>query len=287
MSARCSRTDGQLMSKIDPTARVEDGAVIGEDVSIGPYCIVGAHVKIGAGCKLLSHVNLAGDTTIGANCTMYPFVSLGTPPQSIGHRGELTKLEVGESCTFRESVSMNAGTVGGGGITRVGARGYFMAYSHVAHDCQVGNDVVMANAAQMGGHCEVGDFVFFGGLCAMHQFVRIGSQSMIAGVSGLRHDVIPYGMVTGQFAHLEGLNVVGMRRRGFKHSRLKLVRDFYQQLFHGSGVFADRLAAVRPMANADTAIAEILKFIDDGGKRPLCMAHNNPSKSTERTHLET
>ena len=274
------------MSKIDPTARIEDGAVIGDDVVIGPYCIVGPHVKIGAGCKLLSHVNIAGETTIGANCTMYPFVSLGTPPQSTGYRGELTKLEIGESCVIRESVSMNAGTVGGGGITRVGARGFFMAYSHVAHDCQVGNDVIMANGAQMGGHCEVGDHVFFGGLSAMHQFVRIGSQSMVAGVSGLRHDVIPYGMVSGQFAHLEGLNVVGMRRRGFTHSRLKIVREFYQRLFHGGGIFVERLEAARSMKDADPAIADILKFIDAGKKRPLCMAHNNPAKSTERSNLE-
>ena len=274
------------MSKIDPTARIEDGAVVGEDVTIGPYCFVGPNVNIGAGCKLLSHVNIAGQTTIGTNCTIYPFVSLGTPPQSTGYRGELTKLEIGESCVIRESVSMNAGTVGGGGITRVGARGFFMAYSHVAHDCQVGNDVIMANGAQMGGHCEVGDHVFFGGLSAMHQFVRIGSQSMVAGVSGLRHDVIPYGMVSGQFAHLEGLNVVGMRRRGFTHSRLKIVREFYQRLFHGGGIFVERLEAARSMKDADPAIADILKFIDAGKKRPLCMAHNNPAKSTERSNLE-
>ena len=274
------------MSKIDPTARIEDGAVVGEDVTIGPYCVVGPNVNIGAGCKLLSHVNIAGQTTIGTNCTIYPFVSLGTPPQSTGYRGELTKLEIGESCVIRESVSMNAGTVGGGGITRVGARGFFMAYSHVAHDCQVGNDVIMANGAQMGGHCEVGDHVFFGGLSAMHQFVRIGSQSMVAGVSGLRHDVIPYGMVSGQFAHLEGLNVVGMRRRGFTHSRLKIVREFYQRLFHGGGIFVERLEAARSMKDADPAIADILKFIDAGKKRPLCMAHNNPAKSTERSNLE-
>lgn len=275
------------MSKIDPTARIEDGAKIGDGAVIGPYCIIGSHVTVGPDCKLMAHVNVAGETTIGKGCTIFPFASLGTPPQSTGYRGELTKLEIGESCMIRESVTMNAGSVAGGGITRVGARGFFMAYSHVAHDCLVGNDVIMANGAQMGGHCEVGDHVFFGGLSAMHQFVRIGSQSMIAGVSGLRHDVIPYGLVSGQFAHLEGLNVIGMRRRGFTHSRLKIVREFYQRLFHGRGVFAERLQAVRPMEKDDAAIAEILKFIDDGAKRPLCMAHNNPNKPTERSHLET
>lgn len=274
------------MSKIDPTARVEDGAVIGADAVIGPYCTVGPHVTIGPGCKLLSHVNIAGQTTIGANCTIYPFASLGTPPQSTGYRGELTRLEIGESCIIRESVTINAGSVAGGGITRVGARAFFMAYSHAAHDCQIGNDVILANAVQLGGHCEVGDFVFFGGLSAAHQFTRIGAQAMVGGVSGLRHDVIPFGMVSGQFAHLEGINVVGMRRRGFTHSRLKLVRDFYQQLFHGGGIFADRLKAVRSMGSEDPAIGDILKFIDEGKKRPLCMAHNNPNKPTERSHLE-
>ena len=275
------------MSKIDPTARIEDGAVIGDGAIIGAYCTIGPHVTIGPDCKLVSHVNIAGETTIGKGCTIHPFASLGTPPQSTAYRGELTKLEIGADCTIRESVTMNAGSVGGGGITRVGDRGYFMAYSHVAHDCQVGNDVIMANGAQMGGHCEVGDYVFFGGLSAMHQFVRIGSQSMVAGVSGLRNDVIPYGLVSGQFAHLEGLNVIGMRRRGFTHSRLKIVRDFYQRLFHGRGIFAERLEGLRAMATADSAIADILKFIDDGAKRPLCMAHNNPNKSTERSKLET
>ncbi|HEX7791088.1 MAG TPA: acyl-ACP--UDP-N-acetylglucosamine O-acyltransferase, partial [Afipia sp.] len=244
------------MSKIDPTARIEDGAVIGDGVSIGPYCIVGPNVTIGADCKLVAHVNIGGHTTLGANCTVYPFASLGMPPQSLAYRGEPTKLEIGDGCTIRESVTVNAGTVGGGGITRIGARGYFMAYSHVAHDCQVGNDVIFANSATLGGHCEVGDYVFFGGLSAAHQFVRIGAQSMVAALSGLRHDLIPFGLVSGQFAHLEGLNVVGMRRRGFTHSRLKIVREFYQQLFHGSGIFAERLAAVRPMGSSDPAIAE-------------------------------
>ncbi|CAN5175548.1 acyl-ACP--UDP-N-acetylglucosamine O-acyltransferase [soil metagenome] len=274
------------MSKIDPTARIEDGAVIGDGATIGPYCIVGPSVTIGSGCTLHAHVNIAGHTTLGRDCSVFPFASLGTPPQSSGHRGELTRLEIGDGCMIRESVTINTGTVAGGGVTRVGARAFLMAYSHIAHDCQVGNDVILANGVQLGGHCEVGDYVFFGGLSAAHQFVRVGPQAMIGGVSGLRGDVIPYGLVSGQFAHLEGLNVVGMRRRKFTHKRLQLVREFYQQLFHGGGVFSDRLAAVRSMADSDSAIAEILKFIDEGNKRPLCMAHNNPNKSTERAHLE-
>ena len=203
------------MSMIDPTARIEDGAVIGEGTSIGPYCIIGPHVVIGANCKLIAHVHITAQTTIGDGCTIYPFVSLGTPPQSLSYRGELTRLEIGAGCTIRESVTMNAGTVAGGGITRVGDRGYFMNCSHVGHDCQVGNDVIFATSATLGGHCEIGDFVFIGGLSAVHQFTRIGPQVMVGGVCGVRGDVIPFGLVNGQYASLEGLNIIGMKRRKF------------------------------------------------------------------------
>lgn len=274
------------MSMIDSTACIEDGAVIGEGVSIGPYCVVGANVTIGPECRLVSHVNVAGHTTIGAGCVIHPFASLGGPPQDLGYRGEPTRLEIGERCTIRESVTMNVGTVKGGGVTTVGARGFFMAYSHVAHDCHVGNDVIFANSATLGGHCEVGDFVYIGGLSAAHQFVRIGPQAMVGGVSGLRGDVIPFGIVSGQFAHLEGLNVIGMRRRKFSHARLQLVRSFYQDLFHTPGVFAERLARAQQRASEDSAIADILAFIGDGKKRPLCMPLETFGTSEEHARHE-
>src|ERR1700709_1616790 len=208
------------MSKIDPTARIEDGAVIGEGTSIGPYCIIGPEVVIGPGCRLIGHVHVTAQTTIGAGCTIYPFVSLGTPPQSLSYRGELTKLQIGEGCTLRESVTMNAGTAAGGGITRVGHRGYFMNCSHVGHDCKVGNDVIFATSATLGGHCEIGDFVFMGGLSAVHQFGRVGQQGMVAALPGVRSDVIPFGLASGQYAGLAGLNVIGMKRRKFTLRRL-------------------------------------------------------------------
>jgi UDP-N-acetylglucosamine acyltransferase len=256
---------------IDPTARVEDGAVIGAGAWIGPYCIIGPHVTIGPNCKLVAHVHVSAQTTIGAGCTIYPFVSLGTPPQSLSYRGELTRLQIGQMCTIRESVTMNAGTVAGGGITRIGDRGYFMNCSHVGHDCQVGNDVIFATSATLGGHCEVGDLVFMGGFSSAHQFVRIGSQTMIGAVSCLRGDVIPFGLASGQYAALAGLNVIGMRRRKFTRERLALVRGFYRKLFHGPGIFAERLHQVRPLEGADPAIAEILAFIDAKSHRPLCL----------------
>jgi UDP-N-acetylglucosamine acyltransferase len=259
------------MTMIDPTARVEDGAVIGEGTTIGPFCVIGRDVRIGANCRLISHVHVMAQTTIGAGCTIYPFASLGGAPQSLAYRGEPTKLQIGQNCTIRESVTMNVGTVGGGGVTRVGDRGYFMNCSHVGHDCQVGNDVIFATSATLGGHCEIGDFVFIGGLSAVHQFTRIGPQSMIGGVCGVRGDVIPYGLVNGQYARLEGLNIVGMKRRKFTRERLAIVRSFYQKLFESPGVFSERLDAARSCSSADPAVAQILDFIDTGKHRPLCL----------------
>jgi UDP-N-acetylglucosamine acyltransferase len=165
---------------------------------------------------------------------------------------------------------MSAGTVAGGGITRVGDRGYFMNCSHIGHDCSVGNDVIFATSATLGGYCEVGDFVFMGGLSAVHQFGRVGSQVMVGALSCVRSDVIPYGLASGQYAVLAGLNLVGMKRRKFTRERLALVRSFYMKLFQGPGLFADRLNEVRHLATSDPAIAEILAFIDAGKHRELC-----------------
>ncbi|HUO01046.1 MAG TPA: acyl-ACP--UDP-N-acetylglucosamine O-acyltransferase [Bradyrhizobium sp.] len=266
------------MSMIDPTARIEDGAVIGEGTSIGPYCIIGPEVTIGANCRLIAHVHVMGQTTIGAGCMIYPFTSLGAPPQ-ISNLHDCGKLQIGDGCTIRESVTMNSGSAKGGGITSVGDRGYFMNCAHVGHDCQVGNDVIFATSATLGGHCQIGDFVFIGGLSAVHQFTRVGSQVMVGGVCGVRGDIIPFGLVNGQYASLEGLNIVGMKRRKFTRERLATVRSFYQKLFHGPGVFAERLAAVQPLANEDPAIAQILTFIGEAKHRALCMPADDGNRS--------
>jgi UDP-N-acetylglucosamine acyltransferase len=258
------------MATIDPTARVEDSAVIGDGTTIGPYCIIGPHVAIGANCKLVAHVHVTGQTTIGANCTIYPFASLGAPPQIL-NLNDAGRLQIGSDCTIRESVTMNSGSPKGRGITTVGDRGYFMNCAHVGHDCHVGDDVIFATSATLGGHCEIGDFVFIGGLSAVHQRTRVGPQVMVGGVCGVRGDVIPFGLVNGQYASLEGLNIIGMKRRKFTRERLALVRSFYQKLFHGPGIFADRLSAVQPMANDDPAIGEILTFIGAGAHRSLCL----------------
>src|SRR3954447_2053463 len=258
-------------STIDPTARVAEGARIGEGAMIGPYCVIGPDAVIGTDCRLIAHVNVTGRTTIASGCEVHPFAALGGPPQDLSYRGEPTRLEIGERCIIREGATMNLGTVKGGGLTRVGARGYFMNNSHVGHDCRVGNDVIFATSATLGGHCEIGDFVYIGGLSAVHQFTRIGPNVMVGGVCGVRGDVIPFGLVNGQYAVLEGLNIVGMKRRKFTRERLGVLRSFYQRLFHGPGTFAERLNEVQPLADEDPAIAEILAFIAAGKRRPLCL----------------
>ena len=179
------------MSAIDPTARIESGAVIGPEASIGPYCVIGPNVTIGEGCRLLAHVHVTGHTTIGPRTVIHPFASLGTSPQSVKYRGGPTRLVVGAACDIREHVTMNLGTEDAGGLTTVGDRGFFMVGSHVGHDCHVGDDVIMANNAVLGGHVVLGDKVVLGGGAAIHQFVRIGESAMISGVTGVGADVIP------------------------------------------------------------------------------------------------
>ncbi len=254
---------------IDPTARVADGARIGDGVEIGPYCLVGPHVELKGGVRLVAHVNVAGATTIGEGSAVYPFASLGTPPQSVHYRGEPTKLVIGPRCEIREGVTMNIGTAGGGGITRVGARGFFMVSSHVGHDCDVGDDVTFANNAVLGGHVNIGNNVFIGGNSAVHQFVRVGEGVMVGGISGVTANVVPFGFAKGQIATLDGLNVVGLRRGGASRADLYRLRRAYRALFLGEGVFAERIAKAAIEFADDPLVQKIIAFIRAGGKRPL------------------
>jgi len=258
------------MTGVDASARVASGAVIGSDVSIGPYCVIGPDVVLGDGVRLVAHVHIAGHTTVGPRTVIYPFASLGTPPQSTRYRGGATRLTIGADCDLRESVTMNLGTEDGGGITTVGDRCFFMANSHVAHDCHVGNNVTFANCATLGGHVEVGDGVVLGGLSAVHQFTRVGSFAMIGGVCGVRGDIIPYGLANGDYARLEGLNLVGLKRRKFSRERIQALRRAYQKLFLDPGQFADRLERVAQEFAADEAVMQIVAFIRAGEHRTLC-----------------
>ncbi|HEU4358439.1 MAG TPA: acyl-ACP--UDP-N-acetylglucosamine O-acyltransferase [Xanthobacteraceae bacterium] len=259
------------MAAIDPTARIEPGAVIGENVTIGPYCVIGPHVQIGDRCKLIAHVHIAGHTTIGPRSVLYPFASLGTPPQSIKYRGGPTRLVIGADCDIREGVTVNTGTEDDRGVTEIGDRCWLMVGSHVGHDCKVGNDVIFANNVVLGGHVTVGDFAVFGGQAAVRQFVRIGEGAMVVGLSGVRADVIPFGLVQGPLAHLIGLNVVGMRRRGATKADIHRLRKAYEMMFFGRGTFRERLDQVAADNGADPLVAKIIAFIRSGS-RPLTMA---------------
>jgi UDP-N-acetylglucosamine acyltransferase len=256
---------------VDPSARIEAGARIGKDVSIGPYCTVGEHVGLGDGCRLIAHVHLTGHSEIGARTVIHPFASLGSSPQSVHYRGGPTRLRVGADCEIRENVTMNTGTEDGGGLTQVGDKCFFMVGAHVAHDCLVGNNVTFANNVLLGGHVTVGDNVVFGGGAAVRQFVRIGEGAMIVGLSGVRADVIPWGIVQGPLAHLVGLNVVGLRRSGVAKADILALRRAYEVLFFGGGEFRARLDGVARDHGGDARVAKILDFIH-AGKRPLTMA---------------
>ena len=197
------------MAAVHATAVVDTQAKLGADVFVGPFCMVGPEVTLDEGVVLHSHVVVAGRTRIGARTQIFPFASIGHPPQDLKYAGEPSELVIGADNRIREQVTMNPGTQGGGMVTRIGDRCLFMVGAHVAHDCQLGNGVIMANNATLAGHVTVGDNAIIGGLSAVHQFVRIGRNAMIGGMSGVEHDVIPFGLVLGDRARLSGLNIIG------------------------------------------------------------------------------
>lgn len=259
-----------MSATIHPTAVIEPGAVIGDRSVIGPYCVVGPNVRLGAGVILKSHVAVDGHTTIGDETVIYPFASIGHAPQDLKYKGEPTELIIGKRNKIREHVTMNPGTVGDKARTVVGDDCLFMTSSHVAHDCIVGNRVVMANNATLAGHVEVGDFVIIGGLSAVHQFVRIGAHAMIGGMSGVEHDVVPYGLIKGERAHLAGLNYVGLERRGFSKDDVQTLMRAYRQLFEEQGTLAERTERVANDFAANATVMALVEFIRTKENRSLC-----------------
>ena len=260
------------MTEVHPTAFVEPGAELDHDVCIGPFSLVGRHARIGRGTRLESHVVVTGNTTLGEGCRVFPFACLGHRPQDLKYRGEESWLKIGCNNQIREHVTMHPGTAHGGGVTQVGDGGLFMAGVHVAHDCKVGDSVIMANNATLAGHVELDDFAFLGGLSAVHQFVRIGTQAMIGGLAGVENDVIPYGMVLGNRAHLNGLNIIGMKRRGLSRDEIQTLRNAYRRLFSmRDGTFADRLEQVSVEFKDHHRVIEIVDFIREGDNRSICL----------------
>lgn len=260
-----------MSTQIHQTAVVESGGALGEGVSIGAYSCVGSNVELGDNVELKSHVVVGGSTRIGRDCRIFPFASVGQQPQDLKFHGEPSRLEIGENNTIREYVTMNPGTEGGGMITRVGSDCTFMVGAHVAHDCIIGDGVIMANYASLGGHVYVGDHAIIGGLAAVHQFVRIGSHAMIGGMSGVEQDVIPFGSVMGDRAALCGLNIVGLKRRGFPRESIRSMREAYRQLFDSQGTFKERVEQVKDSYAETPEVMDIVNFLSDDSIRSFCL----------------
>lgn len=257
------------MVDIHPTAIVDTKADIAGDAFVGPYCIVGPNCKLGAGVKLHAHVVVDGRTTVGAGTEIFPFASIGTKPQDLKFHGEESELVIGENNRIREHVTMNPGTEGGGMVTKVGDNGLFMVGAHVAHDCIIGNNVILANNATLAGHVIVEDFVIIGGLAAVHQFVRIGAHAMIGGMSGVENDVIPFGSVMGERAQLSGLNIVGMKRRGVSKDEIHALRNAYRSLFSSEGTLGERVESVSVDYKDSPAVQGVVEFIRSETSRGL------------------
>jgi UDP-N-acetylglucosamine acyltransferase len=258
------------MPKIHPTAIVAPGARLADDVVIGPYCVIGEDVALAAGVSLKSHVVVDGRTTIGEGTRIFPFASIGHETQDLKYQGEPSSLEIGRHNTIREYVTINPGTEGGGMVTRVGNHCLLMVGAHVAHDCQIGDHVILVNNATLGGHVIVEDYAILGGLSAVHQFVRIGRHAMIGGMSGVERDVIPYGQVMGDRARLNGLNIIGMQRRGFSREDIQGLRSAYQFLFSDDGTFNDRVNEAAERFAGIAPVDDIIAFIRADSSRAIC-----------------
>jgi len=258
---------------VHPTSIVEDGAVLGPGVEIGPFCHVGPRVTLGEGVRLVSHVSIAGITSLGARSIIYSQAVLGGDGQIRGNDFGEGRLEIGEDCVLREMVTMNVGSRKGGGVTKVGARGYFMVSSHVGHDCVVGNDVTLANSAILGGHVSVGDRAIFGGLVAVQQFCRVGKGAMVGGLSGVNRDVIPYAMAFGDHVELAGLNLIGLKRSGMSREAINALRGAYRHIFYGAGGhIAARAREARARWPNVPQVGEVVDFILADAKQELCQA---------------
>ena len=266
-------------SKIHPTAIIADSVKLGDNVAVGAYCVIDGNVTIGEGTKLFSHVTISGNTAIGKNCQIFPFASLGFAPQDLKYHGEPSTLTIGDNNVIREYVTMNPGTEGGGMNTNVGNNCLFMVSSHVAHDCKLGNNVILANNATLAGHVEIGDYSIIGGLAAIHQFVRIGAHAVIGGMSGVEHDVIPYGSVMGERANLAGLNLIGLKRRGFDRDTIHALRNAYKIIFE-EGTLAARAEKAKVTYKEIAAVMDILTFMDDKGSRSLCVPKSSGRESS-------
>ena len=246
---------------IDPRAVVSPQAELAADVEVGPFCVIGAQVRIGPRCRLASHVVINGPTTLGADNQVFQFASIGDAPQDKKYKGEPTRLEVGDRNVFREFCTVNRGTTHDLGVTRIGSDNLFMAYTHVAHDCQVGSHIVMANCATLGGHVQLGDWVIMGGLAAIHQFSKIGAHAFIANNAAVTRDVPPYVMAVGQPATPHSVNSEGLKRRGFSPDQISHIREAYRILYRRELPLAEAVSQLTALAATQPEIKAFVDFI--------------------------
>tara|TARA_B100001123_G_C15328736_1_gene1030473 strand:- start:3378 stop:4178 length:801 start_codon:yes stop_codon:yes gene_type:complete len=259
-----------MKNSIHKTSIINKKAKLGSNVFIGPFSIVGSNVKIKNNVKIHSHVNIQGDTIIDEGTEIFPFASIGTIPQDLKFHGEKTRLIIGKNNKIREHVTINPGTKGGGGLTKIGNNCLFMVASHIAHDCIISNNVIMANNATLGGHVKIDEFAIIGGLSAVHQFVRIGKHAMIGGMSGVENDVIPFGSVVGNRAHLSGLNIIGLKRRGFNRKQIHDLRTAFRLIFSIEGTEFERLKDAIKIYKKNKVVMDIVRFIKNKSSRAIC-----------------
>ena len=272
-----------MCNQIHPTALIDKGAHIGQGVTIGAFSIVGPHVRIADNVKIHSHVVIEGQTSIGENTEIYPFAVIGEPPQVVNFKEIPSRIEIGENTVIREHVTVHAGKGVEGSYTKIGNHCYLMVASHVAHDCTLGNHVVMANNATIAGHVFVGDYVIIGGLAAIHQFVRIGEHAFIAGTAAVKEDVIPYGTISAERDRLGGLNLMGLKRRGFSREQIHNLRNAYNMLVSDEqSTLKDRLEKMEALYPNCPAVQRLLEFIKTDPSRPLSL----PAQSWSSTHVD-
>ena len=254
---------------IDKTAIIDPKSKISDNVKIGPYSVIGPNVEIGEGTIVQSHVSITGDTKIGLNNKIYPFASIGNDPQDLKFKGEKTKLEIGDNNKIREYVTINPGTEGGGGLTKVGNNCLFMVSAHIAHDCLVGDNVILANNVPLGGHAHIDDNAIIGGNSAVQQFTRVGKFAMIGGMCGVVRDVIPYGIAHGNRSVLQGLNLIGLRRKNIPNKEIMNLSDAYKKIFKNENL-TENLNNLSNELKENKLVMEVVNFIEKDKKRPIC-----------------
>lgn len=262
------------MTNIHSTAQVDPGAKLGADVQIGPFCTIGPDVELGDRTVVVSHVAIEGRTTIGAGCKIFPFASVGLPPQDIKYNNEPSAVTIGSNTLIREHVTIHRGTSSGHMATHIGANCFLMIGAHIAHDCHIGDDVTLVNGVTLGGHVSIGDNAIIGGLSAVHQFVRIGAYAFVGGMSGVAADLIPFGMAVGNRANLNGLNIVGLKRKGFPREQIHELRQAYRMLFSSEGTLRERLDDVEALFSKNQLVAQIIDFMRSDTDRSFCVPNN-------------